>query len=245
MNMIQNNIDLLDELLDQDPGSTLFFPLAKLYRKHGDSAKAIEVIRKGITNHPQCLEAQLFLIDLLQEQQRHEEAATAAAAVFSQLQSSSTFWHALHNFFSQQQRYDAAFAAFIFEQATQQEPIDFFSLLHGGVENYAQHVPHALSVHNEPEFDLDADEVTQFCINSGIRTKTMAKLLAAQGEIAQAVSIYDELLAGYHNPHERHELEELRNQLQPPSKSSPDESAQKKLSHFLNKLASRLESKYA
>lgn len=112
------------------------------------------------------------------------------------------------------------------------------------MEKYAQQTVHSHSDRTEPEFDLDADEVTQICINSGIRTKTMAKLLAAQGEIAQAINIYDELLATSQNPHEQRELEELRNQLQP-KKSLPEKSAQKKVCNLLNKLASRLESKYA
>lgn len=244
MNTLHPHIDLLDELLDQDPGSTIFFPLAKLYRKHGNATKALDVVRKGITKHPQFLEAQLFLIDVLHEHGRHEEAEEAASAIFKQLQSSSAFWQSLRIFFTKKKKNDAAFAAFLLGQTAQHLSVDFFSLLHDGVEKYAQQTLHSHSDRTEPEFDLDADEVTQICINSGIRTKTMAKLLAAQGEIAQAINIYDELLATSQNPHEQRELEELRNQLQP-KKSLPEKSAQKKVCHLLNKLASRLESKYA
>lgn len=241
---MENNIDLLDELLDQDPGSKIFFPLAKIYRKRGDGAKALEVIRKGITNHPRFLEAQLFMVDLLQERQHYDEAESVAAAIFEQLQSSHTFWRTLHQNFTKKQQPEAAFAAFLFEQAAHHKSVDLFSLLRDGTEKHTQHSATTL-LRMEPEFDLDADEVTQICINSGIRTKTMAKLLAAQGEVTQALGIYDELISLSRNPHERQELLDLRSQLKKTISSSQGESAHKKVYRILDKLALRLESKYA
>lgn len=239
---MKNNLDLLDELLTQDPGSKIFFPLAKLYRKQGEGGKALEVLRKGIANHPQFLEAQLFMIDLLQEHQCYEEAEATAMDIFERLQSSHSFWRTLHAGLSKKRLHETAFAAFVFGQAANHESIDFFALLREGTEKYTQNTT---ELHTEPEFDLDADEVTQICINSGIRTKTMAKLLAAQGEVAQALGIYNELISSCQDQHERYELLDLRNQLQKSAPSAQDESSHKKVYRILDKLASRLESKYA
>lgn len=71
---MNDTFQLFDELLAHDPGSRIFFPLARLYRKEGLMDRAIEIVRKGIEYHPDFLEAQLFLIELLSEAGLREEA---------------------------------------------------------------------------------------------------------------------------------------------------------------------------
>jgi hypothetical protein len=97
----------------------------------------------------------------------------------------------------------------------------------------------------EPDKDLDAEEVALFCINSGIKTKTMAKLLVAQGEFAQAIKIYEDLLENAASDDERADLLDLRAFAHKELGSLPDPEAEKhnKLFHVLNSLADRLEQK--
>jgi len=69
--------------------------------------------------------------------------------------------------------------------------------------------------------------------------------LVAQGEFAQAITIYDDLLEGVVNEDERNELSDLRAKAHRELGSMPDPEAEKnnKLFFVLNTLADRLEQK--
>lgn len=102
---------------------------------------------------------------------------------------------------------DCALLFFVFEHATTDQVVDLFALLRSGISHYLDTNDHSNAIVHEPGNDLDAEEVTQLCINSGIKTKTMAKLLFTQGEYAQALRLYDELIAVVcADPTERAEL---------------------------------------
>lgn len=58
-------IEWFQEILEQEPSSRVFFPLAKLLFESGDVTKALETLRHGLEHHPDFLEARLFLIHLL------------------------------------------------------------------------------------------------------------------------------------------------------------------------------------
>jgi hypothetical protein len=125
------------------------------------------------------------------------------------------------------------------------ESVDLAKLMTCGISHYSETV--ATSAEPvEPEKDLDADEVAQFCINSGIKTKTMAKLLMAQGEFEQAIRIYDDLLEASASEGERAELGALRDKAYQELGSLPDPESEKnnKLYLVLNSLADRLEQKF-
>ncbi len=56
-----------DEVLRLEPNSKLFFPLAQAYIQDHRPKDAIAVLRKGLTFHPEHLEARLLLIECLSE----------------------------------------------------------------------------------------------------------------------------------------------------------------------------------
>lgn len=241
---MNDTLHLFDELLEHDSGSKIFFPLARLYRKQGHTKRAIEIVQKGIEHHPDYLEAQLYLIELLCEVGDIPAAESKASSVFSKLLSYEKFWMSLRSHYAKSQRSDLALASFLVEQSARGDDVDLLKLLNFGIGNYTELIS-ANSPHVEPEQDLDAEEVAQICLNSGIKTKTMAKLLVAQGEFAQAISIYDDLLEGVVNEDERKELGDLRAQAHRELGSVPDPEAEKnnKLFFVLNTLADRLEQK--
>lgn len=56
-----------EEVLRLEPNSKLFFPLAQAYTQNHRSEDAVAVLRKGLTFHPEHLEARLLLIECLSE----------------------------------------------------------------------------------------------------------------------------------------------------------------------------------
>ena len=56
-----------EEVLRLEPNSKLFFPLAQAYTQDHRPENAIGILRKGLTFHPEHLEARLLLIECLSE----------------------------------------------------------------------------------------------------------------------------------------------------------------------------------
>ena len=243
LNNMNDTLRLLDELLEHDSGSKIFFPLARMYKKQGDTARAIAIIRKGLGFHPDYLEAQLFLIELLHDSDANGEAETIAQSIYAKFSHYGSFWTTLRSSFAKSDRSELIVAAFLFEQASKSQKVDFFSLLESGISQYSEAAVAPFSAIQEPENDLDAEEVTQICINSGIKTKTMARLLLSQGEYEQSIRIYDELIGTCADPTERAELVGLRSHAQCASGlqnvQEPEQNI--KIYKLLSTLADRLE----
>lgn len=242
---MNDTLALFDELLEHDSGSKIFFPLARLYRKQGHTRRAIEVVKRGIERHPDYLEAQLYLIDLLCEEGEEGAAEARAQSILGKLLDYEKFWLRLREHALRSQQPDLALAAFILERNALGESVDLAKVMTCGLAHYAEALSSGAAP-VEPEKDLDAEEVAQFCINSGIKTKTMARLLSAQGEYEQAIRIYDDLLEAAASDDEREELRALRDQAYTALGSAPDPEDEKnnKLYFVLNSLADRLERKF-
>lgn len=241
---MKNTLHLFDELLEHDPGSKIFFPLARLYRRHGYIQRAIEIVQKGIELHPDYLEAQFFLIELLYDTGDANTAESHAHELFQKFLVYEKFWFALQSYYLKKNQDDLHLGTFLINQRANQGRVDLLKLLASGIAHYSES-KNSTDSSKEPEHDLDAEEVTQFFINSGIKTKTMAKLLAAQGEHSQAIAICDELLSISTNTSETTELKLLREQslqfLQELDKFQTDKTT--KLYKVLNNLATRLENR--
>lgn len=236
---MSNTFQLFDELLAHDPGSKIFFPLARLYRKEGLLDRAIEIMRNGLEHHPDFLEAQLFLIELLSEAGLNDEALKWGLSIFSKLTAYEKFWSVLREDFAEKHRPDLSLASFLFERNARRETIDLLRLMSMGIARYEEIEPAGTST--EPEQDLDAEEVTLLCLNSGIKTKTMAKLLCSQGEFMQAIQIYDDLLGDTLDENERTEIRMLRAAASKEVPMSGPSDKNAKLYAVLDSLASRLE----
>ncbi|MDY0275606.1 MAG: hypothetical protein RBR42_09255 [Desulfomicrobium sp.] len=241
---MQNTLHLFDELLEHDPGSKIFFPLARLYKRHGYIKRAIEIVQKGIGHHPDYLEAQFFLIELFYDTGDVSAAEAQAHALFQKLLIYDKFWFALRTYYAKNNQEDMQLASYIMERKAHDSQVDLLKLLTCGIAHYSDQSTDQENL-QEPEHDLDAEEVTQFFINSGIKTKTMAKLLAAQGEHSQAIAICDELLAQANQAEDIKDLQILREQslhiVQAQEVSQTEKTT--KLYHVLNDLATRLENR--
>lgn len=53
--------ELLEQALAADPGSTLFYKLALVYKEGGEKEKALDLLRRGLSIRPDHLEARILL----------------------------------------------------------------------------------------------------------------------------------------------------------------------------------------
>jgi tetratricopeptide (TPR) repeat protein len=58
-------IDWYKEVLELEPGSKVFFPLARLLAENGQLQDALSSLRLGLERHPDFIEARLYFIELL------------------------------------------------------------------------------------------------------------------------------------------------------------------------------------
>ena len=87
------------EILEQEPSSRTFLPLAKLLIEAGQKEEAAATLRRGLERHPDFLEAKLELISLLHEQAAAqpgcaEECASEIGKLISLLKLYPAFWDA-------------------------------------------------------------------------------------------------------------------------------------------------------
>ncbi len=68
---MQEKIDWYQEVVDLEPSSKLFFPLAKMLAEQ-DVPRAVETLQRGLDRHPEFIEARFYFVELL-----HENSATA------------------------------------------------------------------------------------------------------------------------------------------------------------------------
>ncbi len=64
---MKEKIDWYQEVLDLEPGSKVFFPLAKLLAQNNEVLRAIDTLQLGLERHPEFIEARLYFIDLLHQ----------------------------------------------------------------------------------------------------------------------------------------------------------------------------------
>ena len=80
------------EVLSLDPASRIFLPYARLLAESGRRMEAIEVLRAGLSRHPEFLDARLLLIEELHAAGQNAAAGLEAAGVIESLSQCSALW---------------------------------------------------------------------------------------------------------------------------------------------------------
>lgn len=92
--MTTEKIDWYREVLELEPNSKVFLPLARLHLQIGQEDEAIAVLEHGLARHPEHLEARLLLVELLYRTGR-QEACTRQVSELGRLFSTyAHFWQA-------------------------------------------------------------------------------------------------------------------------------------------------------
>lgn len=79
------------EVLELEPGSKVFLPLARLLADAGEPAQAAAALRQGLTSHPDHAEARLLLVQVLAESGDHAGARTESKRLSQLLSNAPAF----------------------------------------------------------------------------------------------------------------------------------------------------------
>ena len=123
------------EVLELEPGSRVFFPLAKLLAEEESIDESVETLRQGLVKHPDHVEARLMLVELLSKQQsmgavRHE--VDGLGSIFSAYPG---FWQAWsENLAKNPEMLDASVAMRFFSETIHGRKLDWTSVIEAGLK---------------------------------------------------------------------------------------------------------------
>ncbi|WP_300157522.1 tetratricopeptide repeat protein [Solidesulfovibrio sp.] len=262
-----SKIELYREVLEIEPNSKVFFPLARQLAGEGREGEAADVLFRGIAFHPDHLEAKFFLIELLSRLGRSGEADAVFADVGGLLARYPSVW-LLWSRTAASRSKDPALAMLFLANYFQDESLTWAEVMERGLRSLRQAEPavpvgtpvavstataaavepvreapaapavpqpapaaETVSAPGEDSLSLrGAREVMELAadlapaapepVDKGrgkaakgrdavVRTRTMAILLANQGDVAGAREIYDELLSHLPPGPEREEIAAL------------------------------------
>lgn len=275
------------EVLELEPGSKVFFPLARLLAENGQTAEALSVLRLGLERHPEFIEARLYLTELLYangEISQCEPQIEQLTRLFSGYPGFWEAWGMCAASAGQARELSLAlkFLAVLFKG----QDIGFADILERGLctlgfqssslpeqamesrqgtakpaaqEEFTASAESSadlsFSTPSFPEEDPpdSADDAEETEEPFSLRTRSMADILAGQGDVAGAMEIYRELFSGARSIEERDEIEECMQRLSssqtgaeiPPPAPSVSQPGRQRVQHLLESLAERLEARAA
>jgi len=260
-----SKIELYREVLDIEPNSKVFFPLARQLSEEGRQDEAVVVLQRGIGFHPDHLEAKFLLLEILTRQGREEQADAVFADVGAMLSRYPSVW-LLWSKNAAARAKDPSLAMLFLAHYFQKQTLTWAEVMERGLQSLsdvvvpnvattetispqsttplasaatgpvspARNVPPVVSVAPGSPIEKEEDDVpplrgarevmeladiledtpgekvtkTRSSKNRepAVQTKTMAALLAGQGDIAGALEIYNTLLAAAAPGPEREEL---------------------------------------
>lgn len=217
---MSDKIEWYQEVLSLEPGSRVFFPLAKLFVENGMPEDAVKTLRQGLDRHPDYLEARMLLVELLTELGREAEVHEQLSRVINPLRDYPAFWRGWARSLPEDRRDLSVFLMLVASNLSG-DTIKWTDVVFEGIGTLADRLvgaplpppcecppPYKPDNSGETEEDFSEPE-SHFKPGSGsFRTKTMADLLASQGDVAGALEIYRELLQSTVSDERRSELEE-------------------------------------
>lgn len=296
-------IEWYQEVLELEPSSKVFFPLARLLAENGQADDAIATLRQGLDRHPEFIEARLFLIELLHASHRDDLRDGEVGKLARLLGAYPGFWDAWSACLAAGDKgRDTALALAFLAASFRSGPQGALSwtaviehglraMLGGNGAQAAPAMPKAAAaapsvsppapsdsgISEAPDFvaPQDVPEVRGgFAVTAAsgaaeaqdgqdeeeehfsLRTRSMAQVLAEQGDLKGALDIYEELLAASGSDEERADItgviQELTNRLKSAGEGSQRQQAtdegqplqgKHKLIHMLESLAERLEAR--
>lgn len=276
---MRRKIEWYQEVLALEPGSRIFFPLAKLFVEFGQHEDAIKTLRQGLDRHPDAIEARLLLIQVLSKLDRLDEARDQLSVVTKPLERYPAFWSLWAQSKAEHDRDFSVFLMLVGSHFTG-KPIKWTDVVIEGLHSLSERLlgappaaqsasrprpqappkpapPSLEEIRPEPPVGESAYEGPALDAGS-FRTRTMAELLASQGDHGGALGIYRELWGRALDEQEKADLslrmrtleEGLAKAPEPAAAPRPEPSddpfgkhAKNRLMSTLEALASRLESR--
>lgn len=219
---MRRKIEWYQEVLALEPGSRIFFPLAKLFVEFGQLEDAVKTLRQGLERHPDAMEARLLLIQTLTRLERWDEAQEHLQAIIKPLERYPAFWSLWAQRSSEQDRDFSVFLMLVASHFTD-KPVKWTDVVIEGLHSLTERLIGPLKVSarkpkepaaprcepaqspslppdGEARYEGPAPDAGSF------RTRTMAELLASQGDFGAALGIYRELWGRALDEHEKDDL---------------------------------------
>lgn len=265
-------IEWYREVLTIEPASKVFFPLAKLYVKTGDTDEAIATLRFGLDRQPDFMEARLLLVELLCRERKLKEADEALEPLVNLLKSYPAFWKSWADSLPSSET-DLSTALSMTASHLAGRPLHWSEVIEAGLmflTSDRETSPRAdVDLPNEgggaleeDTFDgepgADEERIAKLGIGppegarsrvkmpdpANLRTRTMANVLASQGDYRGAMEIFEEL--GLDD-----RAQEMRARMEMESGGAGQDAedlgepgeAKSRVIGFLERLASRLEAR--
>jgi len=221
---MRRKIEWYQEVLALEPGSRIFFPLAKLFVEFGQFEDAERTLRQGLDRHPDSMEARLLLIQVLTRMEKLDEAQEHLQAVIKPLERYPAFWSLWAHQASEKDRDFSVFLMLVASHFSER-PIKWTDVVIEGLsslterligpikatarkarEHAAEKAAHAPSAPPPVGDAADTPYVGPVPDAGSYRTRTMAELLASQGDFGGALGIYRELWGRALDEHEKNDL---------------------------------------
>ena len=127
------------EVLELEPDSRLFLPLARLLADEGELDEACTVLREGIKRHPSFLEARLTYVDVLRragkDTNRDHESSEQLESLLQTLAAHDGFWQAWAAGTAGKGEKDTSLAIRLLALAMQGVKLDISDILRRGIES--------------------------------------------------------------------------------------------------------------
>lgn len=133
---MKQKIEWYREVLELEPGSRVFFPLAKLLAADGQTSDAMQALRQGLLRHPDHVEARLLLVELLHFQDAGPELQSEIDNLGALFASYPGFWKAWSERLSAiPALHDASLAMRFFSAALQGRQVSWGAIIEHGIQS--------------------------------------------------------------------------------------------------------------
>lgn len=262
---MKQKIEWYKEVLEIEPNSKIFFPLARMLSKDGRPDEAIAVLRAGVGRHPDHVEARLFLVELLYTSRKPVALQQEVEVLSVLFKNYPGFWRAWGEcLFDEDSTRDAGLAAIFLAAFLQNMPVSWAGVIEHGLKSLvSEHSPRpsatlaegyplssSIPAESAPAVSPPASPVVpmkdspeEFTPRSSVReaaprrpepepeppvaipdavfdesedaidepitlrTRSMAEVLAEQGDIVGALDIYAELLEAARSESDKKDLQ--------------------------------------
>lgn len=296
---MKQKIEWYREVLELEPGSRVFFPLAKLLAADGQTTDAVATLHQGLLRHPDHVEARLLLVELLHLQNDEDGLQKEIESLGGIFSLYPGFWKAWSEMLADTPAFhDAALAMRFFSAALQGKTVSWAVIIEQGLQamlgeaispipstGFAPHfqapkepvvatiaasvrsaakngIPEPLASDDAltPDAVFREAAIPQELVEDddseeafSLRTRSMAEVLAEQGDISGALDIYYELVQNVSAEEKKSleaRIEELAMRMNTPAAvedkaedkaAAPGGGESKRLVNLLESLAQRLE----
>jgi tetratricopeptide (TPR) repeat protein len=133
---MNQKIEWYKEVLALEPGSKVFFPLARLQAENGLPGEALATLRHGISRNPEHIEARLLLIDILFASGQFDALWPELDQVALMLGGYPGFWSAWNERLARNpSSRDASLALSFFSAALRGEAVSWSDIIEQGLRN--------------------------------------------------------------------------------------------------------------